>query len=109
VILDRGRAVASGSPAELKRRIGGSVIELHATRPEDLPRIAQALTGLGDGAVQVDETTRRVRVGIRGQEEGLEAALRSVRAAGLPVEDIAMRQPNLDEVFMALTGEERSE
>src|ERR1700689_4858478 len=43
VIIDHGRAVASGTPAELKRQVGGSVLELHARRHEDLPGIAAVL------------------------------------------------------------------
>jgi ABC-2 type transport system ATP-binding protein len=100
VIVDHGRAVASGTPAALKRRVGGNVIEVHARRREDLARIAEAL-----GDVQIDEATRRVSVGVEAGGERLMAALRSVEAAGVEIEDIALRQPNLDEVFLALTGE----
>jgi ABC-2 type transport system ATP-binding protein len=72
VIVEGGRAVASGTPAELKRRISRNVIE--------------------------------VRVRGHGDAESLLAALRSVEAAGVEIEDVALRQPKLDEVFLALTG-----
>jgi ABC-2 type transport system ATP-binding protein len=97
VIVDHGRTVASGTPAALKQRIGGNVIEVHARRREDLARIAGAL----DHA-QIDEATLRV---IAGAEAGLMAALGSIQAAGVEIDDITLRQPNLDEVFLALTGE----
>jgi ABC-2 type transport system ATP-binding protein len=104
VIIDHGRAVAAGSPAELKRRIGGSVIEVHVPRRDDIPIVAEALGRLDHEQVQIDEPTRRVSVGVASGSDGLMTALRSVQASGVEIEDIALRQPNLDEVFLALTG-----
>jgi ABC-2 type transport system ATP-binding protein len=102
VIVDRGRAVADGTPAELKRRIGGSVIEVHARHRADLGAIAAALARqLGERA-QVDEATRQVTVA--AGEAGLMAAISALDDAGVEVEDVTMRQPTLDEVFLALTG-----
>ena len=100
VIIDHGRAVAAGPPTELKRRIGGNVVELHVRRREDLERAAGAL----GGAVQIDESTRRVSVPVEAGDAGLMSALRSVQGAGVEIDDIGLRQPNLDEVFLALTG-----
>ena len=105
VIVDHGRAVADGTPDELKRRIGGNVIEVHARRHDDLPAVAEALGRLDHDGAQVEEATRRVSVGVGPGSDGLTAALASVQAAGVEIEDIALRRPNLDEVFMALTGE----
>jgi ABC-2 type transport system ATP-binding protein len=96
VIVDHGRAVATGTPDELKRRIGGDVVELHVSDPDDLPAAAAMFAG----DVKVDEPTRRVSVG----GEDVMAALGALRAAGIDIEDIALRRPNLDEVFLALTG-----
>ena len=100
VIIDHGRAVATGTPAELKARIGGSVIELHVRDGRDLAGLAALL---GQPA-EVDEPTRRVSVRVDSGREQLTRVLRSVDAAGVELEDIALRQPNLDEVFLALTG-----
>ena len=105
VIIDHGRAVAAGPPAALKRRIGGSVIEVHARKREDLASVARTLGRLDHDRVQIDEATRRVSVGIESEGEGLMGALRAMQEAGIEIEDIAMRQPNLDEVFLALTGQ----
>jgi len=104
VIVDHGRAVATGTPAELKRRIGGNVIEVHARRRDDLATVATALDGLAGGEAAIDEATRRVTVGVDSDRAPLVSALRSVEAAGVEIDDIAMRQPTLDEVFLALTG-----
>jgi ABC-2 type transport system ATP-binding protein len=106
VIIDHGRAVASGPSAELKRRIGGSVVELHVRNGRDLASVAALLARLDHGAPQIDEPTRRVRVRVDGGSDGLMTALRSVEGARIEIDDIALRQPNLDEVFLALTGDE---
>jgi ABC-2 type transport system ATP-binding protein len=104
VIVDHGRAVATGTPAELKRRIGGNVIEVHARRRDDLTAVATALDRLAGGEAAIDEATRRVTVGVDSDGAPLVSALRSVEAAGVEIDDIALRQPTLDEVFLALTG-----
>jgi ABC-2 type transport system ATP-binding protein len=104
VIIDHGRAVAAGTPAELKRRIGGNIVEVHVANAGDLPRVAEMLARLHEGAVSTDEGSRRVSVGVDSGSDGLMSALRSIEQAGVAVEDVAMRQPNLDEVFLALTG-----
>jgi len=104
VIIDHGRSVATGSPAELKRQIGGSIVELHVRRDEDLPNVAEMLRQLGHGDVQIDAAIRQVSVGVDFGGEALMAALRSLRDSGVELEDIGLRQPNLDEVFLSLTG-----
>ena len=104
VIIDHGRSVATGTPAELKRQIGGSIVELHVRRDEDLPNVAEMLRRLGHGDVQIDEATRQVSVRVASGGDALMAALRSLHDSGVELEDIAMRQPNLDEVFLSLTG-----
>ncbi len=105
VIIDHGRTVASGAPAELKRRIGGSVIEIHARRRDDLPKVATALGHLHRGECQIDEATRRISLGVDAGGDDLMTAMRALQDAAIDVEDIALRQPTLDEVFLALTGQ----
>jgi ABC-2 type transport system ATP-binding protein len=104
VIIDHGRSVANGSPAQLKRRIGGDIVELHVRHADDLPRVADMLGRLGHGDLQTDAATRRMSVRVTSGGDGLMTALRSLQDAGVELEDIAMRQPNLDEVFLSLTG-----
>lgn len=104
VIIDHGRAVATGTPAELKRRIGGSVIEVHVRDRGELVRVAELLARLGHGSVELDDPTGRATVRVDSGGPGLMRAMQSLSAAGIEVEDIALRQPNLDEVFLALTG-----
>jgi ABC-2 type transport system ATP-binding protein len=105
VIIDHGRAVATGTPAELKRRIGGNVVELHVRDARDLPDAAALLGRLGDSEPQIDAPTRRVSVRVDAGGDGLLEAVQAIRHAQLAIEDIALRQPDLDEVFLALTGQ----
>jgi ABC-2 type transport system ATP-binding protein len=104
VIIDHGRTIAAGTPVELKRQAGGHVIEVHTQRHDELAAIAEALARLDHGRTQIDEATRRVTVGIAGAGDGLKAALRALDAVGIEIDDIALRQPTLDEVFLTLTG-----
>ena len=104
VIIDHGRAVASGAPSELKRRVGGSVVEVHVRHGADLAAVAGLLGNLDHGDARVDEPTRRVSVGVDAGGDGLMRALRSVEDARIEIDDIALRRPNLDEVFLSLTG-----
>jgi ABC-2 type transport system ATP-binding protein len=108
VIVDHGRAVASGTPSELKRRAGGNVVEVSVGDRRQLSRVANALKRLGDGTPQVDDATRRVRVGVDTGVDSLMSGLRSLGKAGVAIDDVALRRPKLDEVFLALTGQPAS-
>jgi ABC-2 type transport system ATP-binding protein len=101
VIVDHGRAVATGTPAELKARIGGNVIELHVRDGQNLAAVAELL----GGAARIEKPTRRVSVRVESGSEQLMETMARVTAAGVELDDIALRQPNLDEVFLALTGD----
>jgi len=104
VIIDHGRTIAEGTPAELKRRVGGQVVEVRTQRRDQLVPIADALGPLDHGRAQIDEATRRVTVRVDDARDALRAALDSLAAAGVDVDDIALRPASLDEVFLALTG-----
>jgi ABC-2 type transport system ATP-binding protein len=105
VIIDHGRAVEDGTPTELKRRAGRNVIEVHVRDRAELPMAAAALAALDHGEAQVDEATRRVGVAVGAGTDRLRDALRSLDSAGVSVDDISLRPPTLDEVFLALTGQ----
>jgi ABC-2 type transport system ATP-binding protein len=104
VIIDHGRAVAAGTPTELKRRLGGDVVELHVRHAHDLAAAAEVLSGPTRRSARVDESGRTVSVRVDTGDEALIAALRALRSAAIEIEDVALRQPTLDEVFLALTG-----
>src|SRR5205814_10093645 len=98
-------AVASGTPTELKRRAGRAVIEVQVRDRADLPMVAGALAALDHGSPRIEETTRMVSVGVEAGIERLRDALASLDGAADAVEDISLRPPKLDEVFLTLTGQ----
>ena len=102
VIIDRGRVIAHGTPSQLKGLAGRDVVEVRARRPEDLPQIAGALATLGEP--RVDAATSRVTVPVDAGQRGLATAVAALGAQGLDVDDIGLRRPTLDEVFLTLTG-----
>jgi ABC-2 type transport system ATP-binding protein len=105
VIIDHGRVVAAGSPSELKQRAGRSVIEVHTRDRADLALAAAGLAALDHDRPQIEEATRRVRVAVAAGSDRLRDALGALDAAGVAVDDISLRPPTLDEVFLALTGQ----
>ncbi len=105
VIIDHGRTVATGTPTELKQQAGRNVIEVHVRDRADLATVAAALGRLDHGQPQVEEATRRVSVAVEAGTDRLRDALQLLDAAGAAVDDIGLRPPTLDEVFLALTGQ----
>ncbi len=104
VVVNHGKIIARGTPSELKRQVGGARIEVIAHRPEDIPGI-EAVMALQCGCdVAVEEATRRVSVAAGDQADRLFSIFRELDAAGIKVEDIGMRHPTLDDVFLSLTG-----
>jgi daunorubicin resistance ABC transporter ATP-binding subunit len=106
VIIDHGRVIAQGTPDELKGQAGRDVIEIHARRRDDLPRVAAVLASIcADDQPRVDDSTRRVTLPVDQGCGTLPDAVRALDSSGIEVDDIALRRPTLDEVFLTLTGE----
>jgi ABC-2 type transport system ATP-binding protein len=104
VIIDHGRAVATGTPNELKRRVGRNVVEVHVRDRQELPTVANELARIGEGEPEIDEATRRIGVRVGAGTDELRDVLGALDAVGVTPDDVALRPPTLDEVFLALTG-----
>ena len=104
VIIDEGRVIAQGTPDDLKSRAGSDRIELHTRELTGLTRAVEILAALGTGAPSCDPATRRCSVAAPGGAQLLPAVVRALDDARIAVEDITLRRPTLDEVFLALTG-----
>jgi ABC-2 type transport system ATP-binding protein len=104
VIIDHGRVIADGAPSELKTRAGRDVVEVHTGDVSELSAAAQALGRLNPAEPVVDSATRRVSISVDAGTDHLTAAVRALDEQGVKVDDIALRRPTLDEVFLGLTG-----
>jgi ABC-2 type transport system ATP-binding protein len=105
VVLDHGRVVAAGSPAELKRRIGGERIEVTAPEASDLEAASYALGAQADGPMDIDGS--RLIVPIR-EGTRLMDVVRVLDSAGVEATDVNRREATLDDVFLTLTGSGRA-
>jgi ABC-2 type transport system ATP-binding protein len=103
-VIDHGRVIAEGTPDQLKSKLGGDRIDVVASRPDQLAATAAAVGRLAGTVPEVDPDTRRVSAPVADRVAALTAAARALDAAGIAVEDIALRRPTLDEVFLHLTG-----
>jgi ABC-2 type transport system ATP-binding protein len=104
VIIDGGRVIAQGTPDELKSRVGADIVELHAADVPTMQQAAEVLGSLGMAEPSTDPSTRRASIAAPAGARLLPIVVRALDDAGVPVEDIALRRPTLDEVFLELTG-----
>jgi ABC-2 type transport system ATP-binding protein len=103
VIIDHGKVIAAGTPAELKTRAGDDMIEVHVRDAGQLPVVSGMLAKIGHDP-RVDLPQHRAYVAVDDGSSRLMDALRALDAHGIAVEDVSLRRPTLDEVFLALTG-----
>ncbi|MFC9496122.1 ATP-binding cassette domain-containing protein [Streptomyces sp. NPDC056982] len=99
-VVDRGRVVAEGTAGELKARLGGDRIDVVV---RDVAQLGVAAGLLPDG-VTVDTDRRLVSAPVADRMAALTETVRALQDAGVEAEDIAVRRPTLDEVFLHLTG-----
>jgi ABC-2 type transport system ATP-binding protein len=104
VVIDHGTAIARGRPDELKAQVGGERVELVVASSGDIPAARALLGEVAVGPVQVDEPTRRLTAPVTDGPDSLMASLRRLDSQRVPVLDVGLRRPTLDDVFLALTG-----
>jgi ABC-2 type transport system ATP-binding protein len=98
-VLDRGRVIAEGTPDELKRLIPGGFVRLELA---DSERLGSAATAFPDGTRDEDALT--LRIPSDGDADSLRDVLDRLDAASIDVERVSVHTPDLDEVFLTLTG-----
>ena len=103
-VVDTGRIIASGTADQLKAQIGGERIEVVVHEAADVARAAELLARDCEGDCVIDDRTRRVTVPARGGAQRLIQVLRDLDGAGIAIDDIGLRRPTLDDVFLTLTG-----
>ena len=103
VVIDHGRVIAAGTPQQLKTRIGGQVLQARPADPADLAATERILADFADGEDGTYTDGQLVTVTITDRS-ALGQAVRRLDDAGIGVDDLSLRRPSLDEVFLAITG-----
>jgi ABC-type multidrug transport system ATPase subunit len=103
-VLDHGRIIATGSAAQLKARTGTQVVDVLLAGPDPAAAVASLAAVVPPSDTRADDASRRLTVVARDGLGTLLDTAAALRAAGIEVADIALRQPSLDEAFLALTS-----
>ncbi len=107
-VVDHGKIIARGTADELKSEVGGERIEVVVHDPVDVARAREVLARDGIGEPHVDEHTRRISVPTNSGARGLVQVVRDLDEAHIAINDIGLRRPTLDDVFLTLTGHDTS-
>ncbi len=106
VVIDTGKVIAEGTSDELKQQVGGERIELTVARHGSLEHAREVLgrRAPGENTVHVEADTRRLSIPAPEGASSLADVVRELDAAEVQIDDLGMRRPTLDDVFLALTG-----
>jgi ABC-2 type transport system ATP-binding protein len=102
VLIDRGAEIAAGTPAELKSQVGEQRIDVVAADSDAYRRLREHLSG----AFELTEAPEQRTLSIPAPEEAADLArvAGAVAESGIPVDEVGLRRPTLDDAFLALTG-----
>jgi ABC-2 type transport system ATP-binding protein len=104
VVIDTGKVIAQGTAEQLKDRLGGDPLEARVTDHADVDRAAALLAELAQAVPHVDRDQQRVSVPTKGGTRFLITAGRRFEDDEIPLDDLGIRRPSLDDVFLSLTG-----
>jgi ABC-2 type transport system ATP-binding protein len=107
VVIDHGNVIAEGTSDELKDQVGGERLDVRLEDDADADGAVSALGGIAEARPTFEEGI--VRVPIRRRSGIIAEAVRRLDDAGIGIDDIAVRRPTLDDVFIALTGHRAEE
>ncbi|MEV6697207.1 ATP-binding cassette domain-containing protein [Streptomyces sp. NPDC051453] len=103
-VIDHGRVIARGTSDQLKAQTGGERVELVVHEREHMTPAAEILAGFGKGETTVEQHTRKLTVPVTGGAKLLAEVIRELDTRGIEIDDIGLRRPTLDDVFISLTG-----
>ncbi|MDQ0599306.1 ABC-2 type transport system ATP-binding protein [Streptomyces canus] len=103
-VVDQGRVIARGTSDQLKARTGGERVEVVVHEREHIPTARDVLAGFGKGETTVEDHTRKLTVPVTGGAKLLAEVIRELDVHGIEIDDIGLRRPTLDDVFLSLTG-----
>jgi ABC-2 type transport system ATP-binding protein len=103
-VVDHGRIIANGTSDELKSKVGGERVEVVVRYEEDIAAARDVLARACVADVTVDEHTRHLIAPADGGTDQLVRVIRALSDARIPLDDVGLRRPTLDDVFLSLTG-----
>jgi ABC-2 type transport system ATP-binding protein len=103
-VIDHGKVIARGTSDQLKARTGGERVEVVVHERERLTEATEVLRGFGKGETKVEDHMRQVTVPVTGGAKLLAEVIRELDSRGIEIDDIGLRRPTLDDVFISLTG-----
>lgn len=103
-VMDHGHIIAQGTSDELKNQVGGDVLELHISNHDSLGEATRLITQFGSEVPRVDEDADIITMAVTGGASVLIEAVRELDMANIKINDIILRRPSMDDVFMILTG-----
>jgi ABC-2 type transport system ATP-binding protein len=103
-VIDHGTVIALGTSDELKSQVGGESIELVLHDPADTDRAVAAARGLGVGEARPDQRSRTLTIPVDGGSDDLVELLKRLGDEGIRLDEVGLRRPTLDDVFLHLTG-----
>jgi ABC-2 type transport system ATP-binding protein len=101
-VIDHGKLIAQGTPNELKDRLGGERLEVRLDSARDAARATEVLAAMSDEPPTA--AGHDVTIAVRDTKGVIVEAVRRLSEVGIDVDDLSLRRPTLDDVFMALTG-----
>ncbi|MFE0421997.1 ATP-binding cassette domain-containing protein [Streptomyces sp. NPDC058953] len=103
-VVDHGRVIARGTADQLKARTGGERVEVVVHRKDDIDVAREVLATFGKGEVDIATHTRKLTVPVAGGARLLADVIRDLDGRQVEIDDIGLRRPTLDDVFISLTG-----
>jgi len=103
-VVDHGKVIARGTADQLKAQIGGERLQIVVSDRDRLAEAAELLGRMGTAEPRVHEPTREILLPVSGGAQLLVEAIRELDGLGIKIDDVALRRPTLDDVFLQLTG-----
>jgi ABC-2 type transport system ATP-binding protein len=101
-VIDHGRLIAEGTPDALKAQVGGDRLDIRLEDPNQCEEALAMLKPLAGGSASLDDGV--LQLPLRERRGAIAEAVRRLDESGVGIDDISVRRPTLDDVFLRLTG-----
>jgi len=109
VIIDHGHVIAKGTSDQLKAQVGGERIQFRVAEQAMIPKASSAVLDVTGNTPEIDSETHTISAPVSGGTRSLVSIVNALDRVGIEAQDIGLRRPTLDEVFLALTGRKAEE